>query len=58
MGTNYYIDDVLIYSTTLNEHLKHLKLVIQRIKGAGLKLKPSKYCFVKEEVDHLGHVLT
>ena len=31
-----YIDDVLIYSTTLNDHLKHLKQVIQRIEGAGL----------------------
>ena len=53
-----YIDDVLIYSTSLNEHLKHLELVIQRIEGAGLKLKPSKCCFVREEVEYLGHVLT
>ena len=53
-----YIDDVLIYSTTLNEHLKHLKQVNQRIEGAGLKLKPSKCCFVKEEVEYLSHVLT
>ena len=53
-----YIDDVLIYSTTLNEHLKHLKQVVQRIEGAGLKLKPSKCCFVKEKVEYLGHLLT
>lgn len=51
-----YIDDVLIYSTTLKEHLKHLELVIQRIEGAGLKLKPSKCCFVREEVEYLGYV--
>ena len=53
-----FFDDVLIYSTTLSDHLKHLKQVIQRIEGAGLKLKPSKCCFVKEEVEYLGHVLT
>ena len=53
-----YIDDVLIYSRTLPEHLEHLKLVIERIEQAGLKLKPSKCSFVREEVEYLGHVLT
>ena len=56
-----YIDDVLIYSISLNEHLKHLKhleLVIQRIEGAGLKLKPCKCCFMREEVEYVGHILT
>ena len=53
-----YIDDVLIYSRTLKEHLEHLKTVIQRIEGAGLKLKTSKCCFVREEVEYLGHILT
>ena len=32
-----YIDDLLIYSTTLNEHLKHLELVIQKTEEADLK---------------------
>ena len=53
-----YIDDILVYSRTLGEHLEHLKLVMQRIERAGLKLKPSKCCFVKEEVEYLGHILT
>ena len=53
-----YIDDVLIYSRTLSEHLEHLKLVIERIEQAGLKLKPSKCSFVREEVEYLGHLLT
>lgn len=45
-----YIDDVLVYSRILEEHLEHLKhheLVIQRIERAGLKLETSKCCFVK-----------
>ena len=53
-----YIDDILVYSRTLEEHLEHLKLVMQRIEKAGLKLKPYKCCFVKEEVEYLGHILT
>ena len=35
-----YIDDVLVFSKTLQEHLSHLKLVIQRLQEVGLKLKP------------------
>jgi len=51
-----YIDDVLIYSRTLPEHLDHLKSVIERIEQ--MKLKPSKCSFVREEVEYLGHLLT
>ena len=53
-----YIDDILIYSRTLEEHLSHLRLVLERIKSAGLKLKISKCAFVREEVEFLGHMLT
>jgi len=49
---------LLVYSQTLKEHLEHIKLVIQKIKKAGLKLKLNKCCFVKEEVEYLGHILT
>ena len=41
-----YIDDVLVFSRTLEDHLKHLKLVIDRLQQAGLKLKPTKCHFV------------
>ena len=53
-----YIDDVLVFSPTLEEHLTHLQAVIKRINGAGLKLKPSKCWFVREEVEYLGHLVT
>ena len=53
-----YIDDVLVYSWTLEEHLKHLQLIMQKIETVGLKLKPSKCNFVREEVEYLGHILT
>ena len=42
----------------LEEHLRHLQLVINEIQAAGLKLKPTKCSFVREEVNYLGHVIT
>ena len=53
-----HIDDVLIFSRTLEEHIEHLKLVITRLQEAGLKLKPIKCHFLREEVEYLGHVIT
>ena len=53
-----YIDDVLIYSHTMEEHLVHLRTVLQRLAEAGLKLKPEKCHFVRQEVEFLGHVIT
>ena len=53
-----YLDDVLIFSRTLDEHLTHLQLVLSRIIETGLKLKPSKCKFVQQEVRYLGHVVT
>ena len=35
-----YIDDILIFSETLEDHLQHLERVIERLEVAGLKLKP------------------
>ena len=60
-GTDFvavYIDDVLVFSRTLQDHLEHLKLVITRLQEAGLKLNLSKCHFLREEVEYLGHVIT
>ena len=53
-----YVDDVLIFSETLEEHIHHIHLVLDKLKEAGLKLKPTKCSFVQEGVDYLGHVIT
>ena len=37
-----YLDDVIIYSNNLTEHKKHIKAVLEKIREANLKLKPSK----------------
>ena len=53
-----YIDDVLIFSPTLEDHLAHIHQVVKRIADCGLKLKPSKCQFARHEVEFLGHVIT
>lgn len=53
-----YIDDVLIFSRSLEDHLKHLELVLERLQSAGLKLQPTKCHFMCEKVEYLGHLIT
>lgn len=49
-----YIDDVLIFSSSFNQHLVDLDEVLSRFKYAGLKLKPSKCLVADNEVEYLG----
>ena len=53
-----YIDDLLIFSVTLQEHLDHLRQVIHRLREVGLKVNPGKCQFIRSEVEYLGHVIT
>ena len=53
-----YLDDILIASRTFDEHLKHIKEVLERLRTAGLRLKPKKCLFLREEVPYLGHVIS
>lgn len=50
-----YIDDVIIASNTIEEHIEKLKIVFQRLNEANLKLKPKKCSLLKTEVTYLGH---
>ena len=53
-----YLDDIIIFSDTKEEHLKRLEAVFQKLAAGGLKLKPSKCFFFKEEIEYLGHVVS
>lgn len=53
-----YLDDVLIFSKSLEEHRQHVRLVLERLKEHGLICKPSKCSFAKPEIDYLGHHIT
>ena len=52
-----YIDDVIIYSSTWEEHLQHLSDVFQRIQQAGLVINAKKCQLVRSEVKYLGYVI-
>jgi hypothetical protein len=49
-----YLDDVCIYSRTLEEHLVHLRLVLQRFKEEGLKLRLKKCFFGLQEMEYMA----
>ena len=52
-----YLDDILVYGTTVVEVLDRLELVFTRIRGAGLKLKPKKCSLFATEVLYLGYII-
>jgi len=56
-GTSVYLDDILIATRTKQEHYEVLNRVFQQIAAAGLKVKPAKCKFLREEVKFLGHVV-
>ena len=53
-----FIDDILIYSKTFEEHEKHLIAVLQILKDKKLYAKMSKCEFWLEEIKFLGHVIS
>ena len=50
-----YLDDVIIFSCTEEEHLEHLHVVFERFQEFNLKLKPSKCSFFQSEIVYLAH---
>ena len=53
-----YLDDVLIHSPDIETHLKHIKILFQRLREADLKLKDSKCNYFKTHVQYLGHLVS
>ena len=53
-----YLDDIVLYSKSPEEHLEHLQDIFSRLEKAGLKLKPSKCSFFRKKVKYLGHVIS
>ena len=53
-----YLDDILVYSATYEEHVEHVKQVLTCLEKAGLQLKLEKYKFYKEEVAFLGFTVS
>ena len=49
-----YIDNIILFSRTVQEHFQNLMGVFQRLKQAGLKLKPMKCHLFRNKVKYLG----
>ncbi len=53
-----YLDDIIIYSETIEDQLVRLEAVFEKLRAEGLKLKPSKCDFFKRKLKYLGHVVS
>ena len=53
-----YLDDIIIFSKTEEEHLQHLEEIFERLQKAGLKLKLQKCSFFKKHIQYLGHLIS
>ena len=54
-NVSFYVDDIIVYNDTFEEHMKTLEKVLCIIKKANIKLRPTKCHFIKEEIEFIGH---
>ncbi|GBM66563.1 hypothetical protein AVEN_251978-1 [Araneus ventricosus] len=52
-----YLDDVVIFSNTWQDHMKHLDEILSKVASAKLKIKPVKCKFAQDCVKYLGHMV-
>ena len=57
-GVHIYADDVLLTSTSVDEHLSLLHTVLERLRSAGLKVAPDKCRLFHTKLTYLGHLIT
>jgi len=53
----FYLDDVIVFSRTAEDHIKHLREVLLLLEKAGVTCKPVKCNFFQREVEYLGHIV-
>jgi transposase InsO family protein len=53
-----YLDDLIIFSKTYEEHLERLEMVFERLRQHNLKLSPKKCSFIKRRVKYVGHIVS
>ncbi len=52
-----YLDDIIVFSDTYEEHLLHIQMITDKLRAAYLKIKLKKCDFVKERIEYLSHVI-
>ena len=52
-----YLDDIVVFSETPEQHLAHIKVILKKPLAAGLRMKRSKCSFFKKELHYLGLLL-
>jgi len=53
-----YLDDIIIFSTSLQDHLIHLKTIFERLRSANFKVQLTKSNFFRKETEFLGHIVS
>lgn len=53
-----YLDDIIIFSDSFEEHLEHIQIVMDKIRKFGLKLNGAKCKFCRRQVGYLGHIVS
>lgn len=53
-----YMDDIIVFSTSLQEHILNIEKVFQRLREANFKIQLDKSEFLKHETAYLGHIVT
>ena len=53
-----YLNNILIYLETLEEHKNHIRKVLKKLQKARLVVKPEKYNFYEQKVYFLGYIIS
>jgi hypothetical protein len=53
-----YLDDLVVYSGSMQEHADHLRVVLRKLQGVGFTLNPEKITVGATEIKYLGHLLS
>lgn len=57
MNVLIFFDDILVYSSSIEEHVGYLRSVFELMRGNKLFAKLSKYAFATDKVEYLGHYI-
>lgn len=53
-----YLDDIIVFSSSVSQHLQQLEVVLSLLQREGLKVKLENCAFFQKEVRYLGHIIS